>query len=332
MMRFLVNRLLLAFLTIFMISLVSFLIIQLPPGDYVTSYVARLRDSGDQALIAQAESMRVLYGLDKPVLVQYFRWISQFIRGDFGISMLYDQPVTQVIGTRLGMTVIVTLGAIFVTWLLALPIGIYSAVKQYSPGDYLATFIGFLGLAVPDFLFALVIMYLAFKWFDKNVGGLFSSVEMYLAPWNWNKVADLLSHLWLPALILGLSGTARLIRIMRNNLLDEIGKPYVITARAKGLPEWKVIIKYAVRVALNPFVSTIGYILPDIVSGSIIVAIVLGLPTVGPTLYSALISQDMFLAGAIIMLIGVMTVIGTLLSDLLLVLVDPRIRMEEGRN
>lgn len=331
MLEYLAKRSFLALITIFMISMISFIIIQLPPGDYVTTYVARLRDSGDQALIEQAESLRKLYGLDQPMIVQYFKWISQFVRGDFGFSMLFNLPVTKVIGTRLWMTVIITLGAIMLTWIIALPIGIYSAVKQYSFGDYTATLIGFLGLAVPDFLLALVVMYAAFKFLGKNVGGLFSSVEMYLAPWSLAKVQDLLAHLWLPAIILGLSGTARLIRIMRNNLLDELSKPYVITARAKGVPEIKVILKYAVRVALNPFISTIGYILPQVVSGGIIVAIVLGLPTVGPTLYSALISQDMYLAGAIILMIGVMTVIGTLISDLLLVWADPRIRMEEGK-
>jgi len=331
MLEYLARRSFMALITTLMISLISFIIIQLPPGDYVTTYVARLRDSGDQGLIQQAESLREIYGLDQPGIVQYWKWVSQFIRGDFGYSMLFNQPVTKVIGARLWMTVIVTLGAIMLTWIIALPIGIYSAVKQYSLGDYAATFIGFLGLAVPDFLLALVILYLAFKVLDKSVGGLFSSVEMYLAPWSLEKVKDLLGHLWLPAIILGLSGTARLIRIMRNNLLDELSKPYVITARAKGVPELKVILKYAVRVALNPFISTIGYILPQVVSGGVIVAIVLGLPTVGPTLYSALISQDMFLAGAIILMIGVMTVIGTLISDLLLVWVDPRIRMEEGK-
>jgi peptide/nickel transport system permease protein len=242
--------------------------------------------------------------------------------------MLYEAPVKEVIAGRLGMTVVVTFGSILLSWILALPIGIYSAVKQYSIGDYFFTFVGFIGLAVPDFLLSLLVLYFAFALFDAHVGGLFSSVEMYLAPWSWAKIVDLLKHLWLPAIILGLSGTADLVRIMRSNLLDELGKPYVVTARAKGLKEFKVITRYAVRVALNPFVSTIGYILPRVVSGGVIVAIILGLPTVGPLLYSALIAQDMFLAGTIILLISTLTVIGTLMSDILLVWVDPRIRLE----
>jgi len=319
---------LLAAFTVWMISVLSFVIIQLPPGDYVSSYVARLRQEGEAWSEAEADSLREQYGLDRPIYVQYWKWVSQFARGRFGYSMLYEQPVVHVIGNRLRMTVIVALASIMLSWLLALPIGIYSAVNQYSVGDYLFTLVGFVGLAVPNFLLALLVMYFAFTVFDVSVGGLFSSVQMFLAPWSVAKVIDLLKHLWIPAIILGLSGTASLIRIMRNNLLDELGQPYVVTARAKGLPEFKVIMRYAVRVALNPFVSTIGYTLPRVVSGGIIVAIVLGLPTVGPTLYSALIAQDMFLAGTIILLISVLTVIGTLISDILLVWIDPRIRLQ----
>jgi peptide/nickel transport system permease protein len=252
----------------------------------------------------------------------------QIVVGNFGMSMEWRRPVTEVIGERLWMTVIVSVAALLLTWALALPIGIYSAVRQYSIGDYLATFVGFIGLAVPNFLLALVILYLGFIFFNAHIGGLFSP-ELQDAEWSPAKVWDLLKHLPIPALILGLAGTAQQIRVMRANLLDELRKPYVVTARSKGLPETRVVLKYPVRVALNPFASTIGYTLPYIVSGSIIVSLVLGLPTVGPLLLKALVAQDMFLAGTIVLLLGVMTVIGTLVSDIVLVWIDPRIRLEE---
>jgi peptide/nickel transport system permease protein len=225
----------------------------------------------------------------------------------------------------MGMTLALSVATLMVTWMIALPIGIYSAVKQYSPGDYVATFIGFIGVAVPDFLISLVLMYIAFKYFNQSVGGLFSP-GLENAEWSWEKFVDLLSHLWIPVIIIGLSGTAALIRVMRANLLDELRKPYVIAARARGLPERTVILKYPVRVALNPFISTVGWVLPGLVSGSIIVAVVLSLPTVGPLLLRSLLSQDMYLAGAFILLLSVLTMFGTLISDLLLGLVDPRIR------
>jgi peptide/nickel transport system permease protein len=244
------------------------------------------------------------------------------------MSMEWRRPVTEVIGERLWLTVVVSVAALFLTWMLALPIGIYSAVRQYSVGDYVGTFVGFIGLAVPNFLLALVLLYLGFTLFNAHIGGLFSP-ELQDAPWSGARVWDLLKHLPIPALILGLAGTAQQIRIMRANLLDELRKPYVVTARSKGLTEGTLILRYPVRVALNPFASTIGYTLPYIVSGSIIVSLVLGLPTVGPLLLKALIAQDMFLAGTIVLLLGVMTVIGTLISDILLVWVDPRIRLED---
>jgi peptide/nickel transport system permease protein len=328
MLSYIARRCLLAVFTVWMVSVLAFVIIQLPPGDYVTNYVAALQSQGELFRPEEADALRHQYGLDQPIYVQYWKWISQFARGQFGYSMLYMLPVQEVIGGRLGMTVVVTLASIVFSWLLALPIGIYSAVKQYSFGDYFFTFVGFIGVAIPNFLLALLAMYFAFVRFNISAGGLFSSTEMFLAPWGWPKILDLLKHLWLPAIILGLSGMAGLVRITRNNLLDELGKPYVVTARAKGLRESKAILKYPVRVALNPFVSTVGYTLPQVVSGGIIVAIILGLPTVGPLLYSALLAQDMFLAGTIILLISVMTVIGTLISDILLVWVDPRIRLE----
>jgi peptide/nickel transport system permease protein len=277
----------------------------------------------------EAENLRQQYGLDQPMYVQYYKWMAMIAQGNFGMSMEWRRPVTEVIGDRLALTMVVSFAALLLTWALALPIGIYSAVRQYSLGDYVFTFIGFIGLAVPNFLLALVILYLGFVFFDANIGGLFSTQYQDM-PWSVAKVWDLLKHLPIPALILGLAGTAQQIRIMRANLLDEQRKPYVVTARAKGLPEARVILKYPVRVALNPFASTIGYLFPYIVSGSIIVSLVLSLPTVGPLLLKALIAQDMFLAGTIVLVLGVMTVIGTLISDIVLVWIDPRIRLEDS--
>jgi peptide/nickel transport system permease protein len=327
---YLAQRLILAILTVWAISVLSFVIIQLPPGDYITSYIAQMSASGGAVSEQEAESLRQEYGLDKPLWIQYVRWMRQVVQGRFGMALEWKRPVSEVIGDRLWLTMVVSVSAIFLTWLLALPIGIYSAVRQYSPGDYLATFIGFIGLAVPSFMLALVLMYLGFRYFNMSIGGLFSD-EFVEAPWSMAKTWDMLKHLPLPALILGLAGTAQLIRIMRANLLDELRKPYVTTARARGLPEWRVIVKYPVRVALNPFASTIGYLLPYVVSGSIIVSLVLSLPTVGPLLLKALVAQDMFLAGTIVLLLGVLTVVGTFLSDLLLLWIDPRIRMEGKR-
>jgi peptide/nickel transport system permease protein len=322
------RRVLLAVFTVWAISVLSFAIIQLPPGDYVSSYIAQMASMGSVVSDEEAQALRIQYGLGQPVYVQYLKWMKLVVVGDFGMSMEWKRPVTEVIASRLWMTMVISVAALILTWVLALPIGIYSAVRQYSIGDYVATFIGFIGLAVPNFLLALVLLYLGFVFFNAHIGGLFS-VELQDADWSAAKVWDLLKHLPIPALILGLAGTAQQIRIMRANLLDELRKPYVVTARSKGLPELKVITKYPVRVALNPFASTIGYTLPYIVSGSIIVSLVLGLPTVGPLLLKALIAQDMFLAGTIVLLLGVMTVIGTLISDVLLVWIDPRIRLED---
>jgi peptide/nickel transport system permease protein len=327
MFAYLVRRLILAVLTIWAVSVLSFVIIKLPPGDYVTSYIAQMSMSGGYVSEQEAQTLRREYGLDQPGYVQYVRWMKLVLHGRFGMALEWKRPVVEVIGDRLWMTMVVSVAAIIITWVLALPIGIYSAVRQYSVGDYLATFVGFIGLAVPSFMLALVLMYLGFKLFNANIGGLFSD-RFLLAPWSLAKVWDLAKHMPLPALILGLAGTAQLIRIMRANLLDELGKPYVVTARARGLSEMRLILKYPVRVALNPFASTIGYLLPYVVSGSIIVSLVLGLPTVGPLLLRALIAQDMFLAGTIVLLLGAMTVVGTFISDLLLLWIDPRIRLE----
>jgi peptide/nickel transport system permease protein len=283
--------------------------------------------SGSGVSEQEAQALRQQYGLDKPVYIQYLRWMSLVLRGNYGMALEYGRPVGEVIGDRLWLTMVVSVAAIILTWLVAMPIGIYSAVRQYSLGDYIATFIGFIGLAVPGFMLALIIMYLGFTLFGAHIGGLFS--DQYAdAPWTLAKVWDLTKHLPVPAIILGLAGTAQLIRIMRANLLDELGKPYVMTARARGLSEARLVLKYPVRVALNPFASTIGYLLPYVVSGSIIVSLVLSLPTVGPLLLKALIAQDMFLAGTIVLMLGVMTVIGTFISDLLLLWIDPRIRLE----
>ena len=328
MLAYIGRRALLAVFTVWAISVLSFAIIQLPPGDYVTSYIAQMASMGSVVSDEEAQNLRIQYGLGQPIYVQYLKWMKLVVVGNFGMSMEWRRPVTEVIGDRLWLTVVISVAALILTWVLALPIGIYSAVRQYSAGDYVATFVGFIGLAVPNFLLALVLLYFGFTLFNANIGGLFST-EFQDAPWSAAKGWDLLKHLPIPALVLGLAGTAQQIRIMRANLLDELRKPYVVTARSKGLSELRVILKYPVRMALNPFASTIGYTLPYIVSGSIIVSLVLGLPTVGPLLLKALIAQDMFLAGTIVLLLGVMTVIGTLISDILLVWVDPRIRLEE---
>ncbi len=327
MLAYLVRRLILALLTIWAISVLSFVIIQLPPGDYITSYIAQMSASGGFVSEQEADALRREYGLDQPMWVQYLRWMKMVLQGRFGMALEWKRPVSEVIGDRLWLTMVVSIAAILLTWALALPIGIYSAVRQYSVADYVFTFVGFIGLAVPSFMLALVLMYFGFTLFNLNIGGLFSD-EFAEASWSLAKAWDLAKHLPLPALILGLAGTAQLIRIMRANLLDELRRPYVITARARGLPEHRVILKYPVRVALNPFASTVGYLLPYVVSGSIIVSLVLSLPTVGPLLLRALVAQDMFLAGTIVLLLGVMTVVGTFLSDLLLMWIDPRIRLE----
>jgi peptide/nickel transport system permease protein len=326
MLRFLIKRFLSLIVTLFAVSLVAFAIIQLPPGDFLTSYMTNLAADGQATNQATLDRLRENYGLDQPITVQYAKWMNNIlVKGDFGQSFEWNRPVEEVLWSRMGMTLMLSVATLMLTWLIALPIGIYSAVRQYSPGDYLASLVGFIGVAVPDFLISLVLMYIAFKYFNQSVGGLFSP-EYENAPWSFDRVLDLISHLWIPMLIIGLSGTASLIRVMRANLLDELRKPYVVAARARGLSERRVILKYPVRVALNPFISTVGWVLPSLVSGSIIVAVVLSLPTAGPLLLRSLLSQDMYLAGAFILLLSVLTMLGTLVSDLLLVMVDPRIR------
>lgn len=312
--------------TLIGISFMSFFIIQLPPGDFLTTMVARMEEQGETFNRSQLAALEERYGLDQPFPVQYWKWISGIVfRGDFGQSFHFRQPVENLIWDRLGLTFLLSLSTLLFIWAVALPIGIYSAVRKYSVGDYIATFFGFIGLGTPNFLVALILMYVSFKYFGLSVGGLFSP-EYSNAPWSLAKVGNLLAHLWIPMIVLGTAGTAGLIRIMRANLLDELFKPYVVTGRAKGMSELRLLLKYPVRLALNPFVSTIGYVLPELVSGATIVSIVLSLPTTGPMLLQALLAQDMYLAGSFIMLLSVLTVIGTLLSDLLLAWLDPRIR------
>ena len=330
MLAYLARRLMLAALTCLFISVATFAIIHLPPGDYVSSYVAEMAASGSSMTQEEADVLRHQYGLDQPLPVQYLKWVSLALQGNFGMSMEWHRSVYDVIGDRLLLTMIVSLAAILTTWVLALPIGIYTAVRQHSVSDYVFTLLGFIGLAVPSFLIALVLMYIGFRYFGTTVGGLFSP-EYAEAPWSWGRVGDLAWHLPLPAIILGLGSTAQVMRVMRANLLDELRKPYLVTALARGMPFWRAVLKYPVRVALNPFVSTIGYILPYVVSGSVIVSLVLGLPTVGPVLYKSLVAQDLFLAGSIVLMLGTLTVVGTLLSDLLLVAIDPRIRLDGSR-
>ncbi|MAS38262.1 MAG: ABC transporter permease [Anaerolineaceae bacterium] len=325
MVSYLLRRLVWTIPNLIAVSVVAFIIIQLPPGDWATAYAASLRATGEELSPTEIQDLRSRYGLDDPMPVQYMKWMSGVVTGDFGRSFQWNAAVSEIVPSRLQLTLIVSISTLLITWVIAFPIGIYSAVRQHSLGDYIATFIGFIGLAVPNFLLALIMLYIGLKVFGVTLTGLFSP-EYADAPWSMGKVVDMLSRLWIPVLILGTSGTAGLIRVMRANLLDELKKPYVITARAKGLPEWRVIMTYPVRVALNPFISTVGWVLPGLVSGTVIVAIVLNLPTTGPMLLNALQSQDMYLAATFVLMLSLLTVVGTLVSDILLAWLDPRIR------
>lgn len=328
MLRFILVRALWMLPFLLAVSFLAFVLIQLPPGDYVTTYIATLAASNEVVDRQAAADLRARFGLDQPMIVQYWKWITNIVLyGDFGLSFEWQQPVSELIWERMALTLLLTLSTLLLTWGIALPVGVFSAVKKYSIGDYAVTFLSFLGLAIPSFLLALVLMYVAAVHFGQSVGGLFSE-PFQNAPWSWDRVVDLLQHLWIPVVILAVSGTASLIRVMRANMLDELHRPYVTTARAKGLSEFTLLVKYPMRLALNPFISTIAWLLPNLVSGSIIVAIVLSLPTAGPLLLQSLMSQDMYLAGAFILLICALTVIGALVSDILLALVDPRIRFE----
>jgi peptide/nickel transport system permease protein len=326
--RYILQRLALLPLLMVVYSFVIFVIIQAPPGDFLTAYVATLASSGSSLSAEQIAAMRHQYGLDQPMIVQYFRWVQHLLHGDFGLSLEYQRPNAELISEMLGLTLALALFSFVLTWVLAIPAGIYSATHPRSVGDHILTVINYIGVATPNFMLALILMWVAFAYFDVSVTGLFSP-DYVNAPWSWGRVADLLEHIWLPALVLGIAGTARLSRIMRANLLDELNKPYVVTARAKGMKEWRLVLRYPVRLAFNPLVSTIGWYLPMLFSGSLIVATVMNLPNIGPLLLRALVNRDMYLAGGILLIYSFLTVVGTLVSDVLLALIDPRIRVEK---
>ena len=326
MLSFIARRLLYMVVTLFAISAMTFIIIRLPPGDFVTTMVSELNLQGTTVDPAAMAAMRARYGLDDPGYVQYWKWISNIVlHGDFGYSLEWRRPVADLLWNRVGLTFLLAFSSLLFIWVISFPIGVYTAVHRQTLGDYVATFAGVIGLAIPNFLFALVLMYVAFRYFGQAVGGLYSP-QFEDAPWSMAKLEDLAAHLVIPTIVLGMHGTASLIRILRANLSDELGKPYVTTARAYGLSERALLLKYPVRVALNPFVSTVGWVLPSLVSGATITAVVLNLPMTGPLLLRALISQDMYLAGSFILMLSALTVVGTLLSDLLLAWLDPRIR------
>ena len=329
MLLYFIRRFLYMAIVLAVVSVVAFIIIQLPPGDYLTSHIAYLQQQGQILNEAEVASLKKQYGLDLPIYLQYFKWIWKMFHGDLGMSFRWNRPVNDLLAERIPLTIMISLFTIIFTYLVAIPIGIYSATHQYSVGDYTFTIIGFVGLATPNFLLALILMILFYQYFGVSIGGLFSP-EYLDVPWSLSKLADMLKHLPIPIIVIGTAGTAGLIRVMRGCLLDELRKQYVITARAKGVAERTLLFKYPVRVAINPIVSTVGWMLPAIVSGETITAIVLNLPTTGPLLYGALMFQDMYLAGSTVMLLTFLTVIGTFISDLLLAWVDPRIRYEKG--
>ncbi len=327
MLQYILRRAFLVIPTLLVISLVTFIVIQLPPGDFLSSYISNLVAQGENVDEDVLDRLRVQYGLDQPMYMQYLRWLWRFLQGDMGVSFLWNRPVSELIWGRVGLTFALSLTAMIIQWLLAIPLGIFSAVRQYSIPDYILSALTFVAAGVPHFLIALVLMWVVWSLTKFNVTGMFSR-DYINAPWSWARVLDLLKHIWVAVLILGFLGGAGLMRTMRANLLDELNKPYVQTARAKGIRERRLLTKYPVRVALNPFVSTVGWRLPGLISGTTITSIVLGLPTAGPLLFESLLAQDMFLAGSFLMLLSVLTVIGTFLSDILLAMLDPRIRYE----
>lgn len=328
MLAYIIRRILFLIPLLVIISIIVFAIILIPPGDFMTYYANRMEAAGYDLTEDQIEALRRLFGLDKPAYAQYLIWVKNMFRGNFGLSFTYQQPVSKLLAERVPMTVVISLLTTLFIWVMAVPIGIYSATHQYSVFDYFWTLVGFIGVATPSFLLALVVIWVAFSQFDITAIGLFSQ-ELEDAPWSLARVWDLLKHVWAPVVIIGMSGTAGLIRVMRGTLLDELNQQYVITARAKGLSERKLLIKYPVRVAINPIISTIGWMLPTIISGEILVSTVMNIPTAGPLLLNALLNQDMYLAGSIVFILSILTVVGTLISDILLAWLDPRIRFEQ---
>jgi peptide/nickel transport system permease protein len=327
---FFLRRLAVMVPTLFVISVLTFIIIQLPPGDYLSTLVSELQAQGENVDQEKLDFLRERYGLDRPVLGQYFFWLQGMLQGDFGYSFEHNQPVVDVVGDQVFLSIIIAFTTILFTWLVAFPIGLYSATHQYSKSDHALTFIGFLGLATPNFLLALILIYFANVFFGTSIGGLMD--PQYLdQPWSWDKAMSILAHLWVPVVVIGTAGTATLIRRLRANLLDELQKAYVITARSKGLSETRLLLKYPLRVALNPFIADIGNLLPQLLSSAAIVSVVLSLPTTGPLLLRALQSQDMYLAGFLLLCLALLTVIGMFLSDLALAALDPRIRLTGGR-
>lgn len=330
MLKYILWRIAVMIPTLLVISMLVFTIIQLPPGDFFESQIAELRAQGETANLQEIEDLRHEYGLDRPITIQYVRWVAGMLHGNFGYSFEYQLPVSDVVGDRLWLTILVSMTTILLTWLIAFPIGIYSATHQYSWSDYSLTFLGLLGIAIPNFMLALILMYFANVWFGVSIGHLMD--QKYLSqPMSWEKMRSILSHLWIPVIIVGTAGTAGMIRRLRANLLDEMQKQYVITARAKGLHPLRALVKYPLRMALNFFVADIGSILPSIISGAEITAIVLSLETTGPMLIRALQSQDMYLAGSFLMFLAFLNVIGVLISDIALGFLDPRIRLQ-GRS
>jgi peptide/nickel transport system permease protein len=330
MLTYIVHRILIMIPTLIAISIVIFTIINLPPGDYFSTYIAELQSSGEAADLAKINFLKAQYGFDRPLWEQYIFWAGGLLHGDMGYSFAYNLPVNQVVGDRLLMTFIVSLSTILFTYIVAFPIGVYSATHQYSWSDHLLTLLGFLGLATPSFLLALVLLYLANVYFGISIGGLMDP-KYVDQPWNFGKVLSVAAHLWIPVVVIGTAGTASMIRRLRANLLDELQKQYVVTARAKGLHPLKLLFKYPLRMALNPFISDIGSLLPHVISGAAIVSVVMSLPTTGPMLLDALRSQDMYLAGSFLMFMAFLTVIGVFISDLALAVLDPRIRLQAGR-
>lgn len=328
MLRYILQRLLLIPVLLFLFSAMVFALVQAPPGDYLTSYIATISSSGSSIDQAEVEALKKQFGLDQPVYVQYLRWMDSLLHGQLGLSLEYQRPNSELIGERIGLTLALALSAFVFTWIIAIPLGIYSATHRNTLLDYLTTVLNYIGVATPNFMLALILMWWAYSQFGLSITGLFSR-EFEQVPWSFAKLIDLLKHIWLPMIVIGIAGTARLTRVMRANLLDELNKPYMVSGRARGLSEWQLVMRYPVRLAINPLASTIGWYLPELFSGSLIVATVMNLQNIGPLLLRSLINQDMYLAGSILLIYCFLAIIGTLISDILLAWLDPRIRMEK---